>query len=123
MSTDIAATEHPTGAHGDDAHGDDGHGHAGHDAAAHNKPDRYYIQVAIFLAALTAIETSTYSVDFGWAFLPVLLGLMVIKFVTVILLFMHLKDDHKMFGMLFYAGLGLAVFVYVAALLTFRFFG
>ena len=115
MSTDIAATEHAANEHGSDSHA--------HAAADHHKPDRYYIQVAFFLAVLTAIETSTYYVDFGWAFLPVLLGLMVIKFVTVILLFMHLKDDHKMFSMLFYAGLGLAVFVYVAALLTFRFFG
>jgi cytochrome c oxidase subunit IV len=113
MSTDTATTEHDTG-HDTDA---------GHDHAEHHKPDSYYIKVAIFLAVLTALETSTYYVDFGPFFMPALLGMMVIKFVTVILLFMHLKDDHKMFSWLFYAGLGLAVGVYVAALLTFRFFG
>ena len=115
MSTDTAATEHAAEAH--DTHG------AADAHAEHHKPDAYYIKVAFFLAVLTALETSTYYVDFGPFFMPALLGMMVIKFVTVILLFMHLKDDHKMFSWLFYAGLGLAVFVYVAALLTFRFFG
>jgi cytochrome c oxidase subunit 4 len=33
-----------------------------------------------------------------------------------------LKFDHKLFSWLFYSGLFLAVGVYVAALLTFRFF-
>lgn len=111
MSTDIAATDHAADAHGH---------HAAE--AEHHKPDSYYIKIAIFLAALTALETSTYYVDFGPLFMPSLLIMMVIKFVVVILFFMHLKDDHKLFSWLFYAGLGLAVFVYVAALLTFKFF-
>jgi cytochrome c oxidase subunit IV len=115
MSTDTAATEHAAEAH-------DSHGAAGAHAE-HHKPDSYYIKVAVFLAVLTALETSTYYVDFGPLFMPALLGMMVIKFITVILLFMHLKDDHKMFSWLFYAGLGLAIGVYVAALLTFRYFG
>jgi cytochrome c oxidase subunit 4 len=36
---------------------------------------------------------------------------------------MHLKFDNKIFTMAFYTGLGLAIFVYVAALSTFHFFG
>jgi cytochrome c oxidase subunit 4 len=115
MSTDIAATDHAAETHDHDAHG--------HDTAEHHNPDSYYIRIAVFLAVLTALETSTYYVDFGPFFMPALLGMMVIKFVTVILFFMHLKDDHKLFSWLFYAGLGLAIGVYVAALLTFRFFG
>ena len=51
-----------------------------------------------------------------------LLILMAIKFVTVVSLFMHLRFDNKIFSWLFYSGLFLAVFVYVVALLTFRFF-
>ena len=47
---------------------------------------------------------------------------MTIKFVTVVSLFMHLKFDNKLFSWLFYSGLLLAVFVYLAALMTFRFF-
>jgi hypothetical protein len=48
---------------------------------------------------------------------------MVVKFFTVVLVFMHVKYDNKIFGRLFYIGLGLASFVYLVALLTFRFFG
>jgi cytochrome c oxidase subunit IV len=112
MSTDTAASEHVAEAHGE------AHDHA----AEHHKPDSHYIKIALFLAALTALETSTYYVDFGPLFMPSLMIMMVIKFVVVVLFFMHLKDDHKLFSWLFYAGLGLAVGVYVAALLTFRFF-
>ena len=75
------------------------------------------------LAGLTALETSTYWVDFGPLFMPALLIMMTIKFFMVVLLFMHLKFDNRLFGVLFYAGLFLAVFVYIAALATFRFFG
>ena len=88
-----------------------------------HKSTGYYIVVALILAGLTALETSTYWVDFGPLFLPALLIMMTIKFFMVVLLFMHLKFDNRLFGILFYAGLGLAVFVYVVALATFNFFG
>lgn len=107
-----AVTEHDhTADSGHDDHGDHAHG------------TKYYVVIAAILAAITALETSTYWVDFGPAFMPVLLLLMVIKFFMVVLFFMHLKDDARVFSWLFYAGLGLAVGVYVAALLSFRFFG
>jgi cytochrome c oxidase subunit 4 len=47
---------------------------------------------------------------------------MVVKFVAVVMFFMHLKFDNKIFSWLFYAGLFLAVGVYVALLVTFQFF-
>jgi len=87
-----------------------------------HRPDIYYIKIAVFLAILTALETTTYWVDFGPFFLPALLGMMVVKFFTVVLFFMHLKEDSKIFGMLFYMGLGLAVAIYVVMLLCFQFF-
>jgi cytochrome c oxidase subunit IV len=37
--------------------------------------------------------------------------------------FMHLKFDSKIFSMMFYAGLVLAVGVYMVFLFTFQFFG
>jgi cytochrome c oxidase subunit 4 len=52
----------------------------------------------------------------------VLLILMAIKFVLVVLFFMHLKFDAKIFGRLFWAGFFLAVGVYCTALATFKFF-
>jgi cytochrome c oxidase subunit 4 len=91
---------------------------------AHGLSDLGYVKVAIFLAVITAIEVGiSYMVDdLGTLFLPLLLGLMLLKFFMVILYFMHLKFDSKLFSMMFYIGLGLAVGVYGVALMTFKFF-
>jgi len=91
------------------------------EAEAHN--DLVYIKVAIVLAALTAMEVAaSYSGWLGKALVWLLLIMMVIKFFTVVLYFMHVKYDAKIFGRLFYAGLFLAVGVYVVALSTFHYF-
>ncbi len=66
--------------------------------------------------------TLTY-IDVGPLFLPALLIMMAAKFLIVVSFFMHLKFDNKLFSVLFYMGLGLAVFVYAVALATFHFFG
>jgi len=92
---------------------------AAHD---HGMSDAGYIKIALILAAITALEVSTYYVNFGPFFMPALLTMMVIKFVMVVSYFMHLKFDSRIFGFLFYTGLGLALFVYIAALATFKFF-
>ena len=84
--------------------------------------DAGYIKIALILAAITALEVSTYYVDFGPLFMPSLMIMMVIKFVMVVSYFMHLKFDNKMFSFLFYTGLALALFVYLTALATFKFF-
>jgi cytochrome c oxidase subunit 4 len=91
--------------------------------APHAHPsDMLYIQVALVLFVLTALEVSTYYVDFGPLFLPGLLIVMGIKFFLVVLFFMHLRFDAKIFGRLFWSGFFLAIFVYVVALSTFQFF-
>ena len=110
MST---ATEHAT-------HAD----HAEHDAhgEGHGASDKQYVIIALILAVLTAIEVSTYYVDFGPLFMPTLLILMAVKFVIVVSYFMHLKFDTTLFSWLFYTGLFLAIAVYVGALATFKFF-
>jgi cytochrome c oxidase subunit 4 len=89
----------------------------------HSHPsDLLYIQIALVLFVLTALEVSTYYIDFGPVFLPLLLIVMAIKFVLVVLFFMHLRFDAKIFGRLFWSGFFLAIFVYVVALSTFQFF-
>jgi len=100
------------------------HGHTeGHDEAhEHGMSDAGYIKVALILAALTALEVSTYYVDFGPLFMPTLMVLMVMKFFMVVSYFMHLKFDSGIFGFLFYVGLFLAIACYVAMLGTFKFF-
>jgi len=88
----------------------------------HGMSDAGYIKIALILAAITALEVSTYYVDFGPLFMPSLMIMMVVKFVMVVSYFMHLKFDSKIFTFLFYTGLGLALFVYITALATFKFF-
>lgn len=98
------------------------HNEVEHSEAEHGMSTRGYITIALILAAITALEVSTYYVDFGPLFLPSLLIMMVIKFIMVVSYFMHLKFDNKLFSWLFYAGLILAIGVYAAALSTFHFF-
>jgi cytochrome c oxidase subunit 4 len=88
----------------------------------HGMSDAGYIKIALILAAITALEVSTYYVDFGPLFMPSLMIMMLVKFVMVVSYFMHLKFDSKIFSFLFYTGLGLALFVYIVALATFKFF-
>ena len=92
------------------------------DTQEHGMSDAGYIKIAVILALITALEVSTYYVDFGPLFMPSLLIMMLVKFVMVVSYFMHLKFDSKIFSFLFYTGLGLALFVYITALATFKFF-
>ena len=100
--------------------------HTGHDDHAHEEShgasDKQYVLIAAILAVLTAIEVSTYYIDFGPLFMPTLFVLMIVKFLIVVSYFMHLKFDNKLFSYLFYTGLILAVAVYCGALATFKFF-
>ena len=105
----------------DQVHDDAHHAHDGEE----HWTDLKYVQLALALAVITAIEVAlSYMVDdLGALFLPLLLILMAIKFFSVVLFFMHLKFDNRLFGMLFYTGMILAIGVYIAALCTFQFFG
>ena len=96
--------------------------HTSDDRQGHGASDRQYIVIALILAVITAAEVTLSYLDVGPIFVPTMLVLMAIKFLTVVSYFMHLKFDNRIFTFLFYSGLGLAVSVYVAALFTFRFF-
>lgn len=98
--------------------------HADGDAHEEHWTDYQYVKLAIILAVVTAVEVwlSYAKDDLGPVFLPALLILMAVKFFAVVLFFMHLKFDNRLFSLLFYLGLFLAVAVYIVALLTFRFF-
>lgn len=89
-------------------------------AEAHEHPnhDALYYKTAAVLFVLTAIEIALPIMfeDQGSITGPALIILMIIKFFTVALVFMHLKVDHPILGKLFYAGLGLAIAVYIATL-------
>jgi cytochrome c oxidase subunit IV len=121
--TDVAHnTAHDT-AH-DTVHAADPHYPEPADPHEEHWSDLKYVKLAIALAVITAIEVwlSYAKDDLGAVFLPALLILMAVKFFSVVLFFMHLKFDNRLFSVMFYLGLGLAISVYVAALFTLHFF-
>ena len=104
--------EHATTGHDShEAHGE----HAGHG-------NSHYYLVALALAVLTGLEVMLSYVDIGKAFLPLLMILMMIKFIMVVLEFMQLRRDAKLFHYLFWRGFLLAIAVYIGFLATFKFF-
>ncbi|MEO6126015.1 MAG: cytochrome C oxidase subunit IV family protein [Ilumatobacteraceae bacterium] len=89
----------------------------------HGLSDKGYVMIALLLAVLTGMEVAlSYAGLPGGVFMFLLIGLMLIKFFTVVSFFMHLKFDNKLFSWLFYGGLFLAVGVYAGTLATFHFF-
>lgn len=109
------ATREPTAAgpggevHPEVAPGDDHH---------HPLPTDY-VRIAVILAVLTALEVSLFYIEVGPAFLPMMLGLMAVKFVLVVGEFMHLKYDTKLYRRVMMVGLVTAIAVYGIALATF----
>ena len=98
-----------------DAHGAEGHDHPS---------DVVYWKVFGLLLALTALEVSTYWWPEDWHKVThvLLIVMMVVKFAVVALYFMHLKGDSPVLKRVFMAGLGLTLFVYIAALGAMVFF-
>jgi heme/copper-type cytochrome/quinol oxidase subunit 4 len=91
---------------------------AGPRHVAHPGPSEY-VMVGGVLAFLTAIEVALYYMSFPrTAFILVLLVLSALKFVTVVMYFMHLKFDSKLFTTAFVTGLVAAFAVFTVVLAT-----
>ena len=88
----------------------------------HEVSEKQYIIIALMLAVLTALEVASTEVGLGSFLIPALLIMMAVKFFIVISYFMHLKFDNKLFGVMFYMGLGLALLIYFVFLMSFQFF-
>lgn len=90
--------------------------------------NRLYVQIAIVLAVLTALEVAVHSFPgiFGGfgspGYITALLITMFAKFWAVGYFFMHLKWDNKLLTRVFYVGFVLAVLVYVAIMAIFNLF-
>lgn len=93
---------------------------AAHEGA--HPTERTYVGVAIVLAVLTALEVGLYYVrELNDNALAVMLGVLAVgKFALVVLYFMHLKFDSRIFRMLFAAGLAFAIVLYVVVLAAFH---
>jgi cytochrome c oxidase subunit 4 len=84
---------------------------------------KQYVGIAAVLALVTVFEVAVYYVDWAKPYLvPLLLGMMVVKFALVVLWFMHIRFDNPGYGRVFVAGIALAATVYIVVLLTFGVF-
>ena len=91
--------------------------------AVHPGP-RQYVMVAAVLAVLTGLEVAVYYMTaLPHPLLVALLSFFAFwKFVLVVLWFMHLRFDSRIFRRLFVTGLSLAFAVYLIVLFTFGVF-
>ena len=81
-----------------------------------------YVKIAVVLAAITVGEVGVYYVEsLRSTLVPILIPLSGLKFSLVVLYFMHLKFDNRLFSILFVGGLALAGTVLLALLLLFLF--
>lgn len=76
--------------------------HAQHEE--HHPTWSTYWKVALILTIITAVEVSAYYIpawENSWIYVPSMLIMSAVKFVIVVLYYMHLKYDHKLFKALF----------------------
>jgi cytochrome c oxidase subunit 4 len=115
VSESESGLQHETGDHVGDPHGEAAH-------ASHPSP-REYVRIGLILIVLTALEvTASYSKVRSAILIPTLLGLAFVKFVLVVLWFMHLKFDDRRYARFFVMGLALAFTLYLVVLISFKVF-
>jgi len=88
-----------------------------HDVDQHEEHpgERVYVNIAIILAVITALEVVIYYIDaLSGILVPTLIVMSLFKFVTVVGYFMHLKYDDRRFAWIFASGLLTAVAVWIA---------
>ena len=103
-------------AHGS-AHADPCHATTEH---AHPGPVQY-VAIALILGVISAIEVALYYFELGRAVLTTsLIVLSLGKFSLVVLYFMHLKFDSRLFSTLFVSFLVMTILAFLAVLAMFR---
>jgi len=82
---------------------------------------REYKWVALILTLITVVEVWVYYTPFAQStmFVPALLLMSAVKFAIVVLFYMHLKYDHKLFKALFTGPLIIAMCTLIALLFLF----
>lgn len=102
MAHETHSVEH---AHDADA----GHGHAG---------VKTYVVIGAILTVITAIEVAIFYIPaLAGILIPALLALSVAKFMMVVLFYMHLKFDSRIFWRVFFGPLILAVLLVIGLIL------
>ena len=81
-----------------------------------------YWKVAVILTLITVVEVWIYYVPAirdSRAFVPMLLIMSAVKFVTVVMFYMHLRYDHKLFRVLFTGPLIIAMTTIIGLMFLF----
>ena len=91
-----------------------------HERQTHQHPSaKEYIRIGIILAVLTGLEVTTaYSQIKHSILIPTLLTLSFVKFVLVVMWFMHLKTDSAILKRFFVLGLVGATLLFTIIMLT-----
>lgn len=103
-------------AHANHADGGDHGEHAEHPGWS------IYWKVALILTIITAVEVSAFYIpawETSWIYVPSMLIMSTVKFVIVVMFYMHLKYDHKLFRSLFTGPLIIAGLTLVGLLFLF----
>ena len=110
------AHDHHSGGHADSVEG-----HAM--GEVHEHPTwKQYKWVALILTAITVVEVWAYYIPSFVAspfFVPALLIMSAVKFAIVVLFYMHLKYDHKLFKALFTGPLMIAMATLISLMFLF----
>ena len=90
-------------------------GHGGHASAG------FYWAIGGILTVITAVEVAIfYMPELSGILVPALLTLSAAKFLLVVMFFMHLKFDSRIFSGVFLAGLALAMFMTTALIVLYK---
>ena len=82
-----------------------------------------YFKVAITLSVITAIEVAIfYATWLGHGIIPILVVLSTVKFALVVMFYMHLRYEARVFSGLFVGGLALAGAMVLTLMGLFRYF-
>lgn len=100
---------------------------ADHGAEVHAHPTwATYKWVALILTLVTVVEVWAYYIPqfvASRAFVPALLIMSAFKFIVVVMFYMHLKYDHKLFRSLFVGPLLIAALTLIALMFLFGHLG
>lgn len=83
-------------------------------------PIRAYLVIAAVLAVITAVEVTVFYITWLARFLvPILLVLSAAKFALVVMFFMHLRSDSRVFSGLFAGPLAIAIVIVMVLMALF----
>ncbi len=87
---------------------------------SHHPPTRTYLLVAAVLAVITAVEVSVFYVTaMAHLLAPILIVLSAAKFALVVMFFMHLRYDSRVFSGLFVGPLMIMIPIVLALMALF----